>query len=49
MNVYKITMHVKCTKDDAAFLQEILAQTVYDELELGSVFNVSVEPDNLIE
>jgi len=46
MNIYKVTMHVKCTEDDAELLRKILAQTIYDDFELGSVFNVSVELDN---
>lgn len=49
MNIYKIEMYVKGTEDDAIALRKDLAQTVYDEFELGSAFGVSVTPDDCPE
>lgn len=42
MNTYKISIYVKGTEDDAVALRKSLAQSVYDEFELGSVFGVDV-------
>lgn len=42
-NTYKVQMYVKGTEEDAISLRKSLAQSVYDEFELGSVFGVSVE------
>jgi len=53
MNTYKVKMYVNGTEDDAISLRKSLAQSVYDEYELGSVFGVSVEldvpPENLFD
>ena len=46
MSLYKVQMNVKCTDEDASALREELAQIVYDEFELESVFGVSVDLDN---
>ena len=43
MNTYKVQMYINGTENDAIFLRKSLAQTTYDEYELGSVFGVSVE------
>lgn len=42
MNTYKVQMYVKGTEEDAASLRKHLAQSVYDEFELGSVFGVRI-------
>jgi hypothetical protein len=42
-NTYKIQMYVKCTEEKAVSLREELAQITYDEFELDSVFDVSVD------
>lgn len=49
MYTYKIQMYVEGSEDDAISLRKSLAQTVYDEFELGSVFGVSVERDEVPE
>lgn len=46
MDTYRVRMYVKGTEDDAIALRKSLAQTVYDEFELGSVYGVRVEIDN---
>ena len=43
MDFYKIQMYVKCTEEKADSLREELAQTIYDEFELGSVFGLDIE------
>ena len=43
MTYYKIQMYVKCTEEKAASLQKELAQTIYDEFELDSVFSVNID------
>ena len=43
MDYYKIQMYVKCTEEKADSLREELAQTIYDEFELGSVFGLDIE------
>ena len=43
MSSYKIQMYVKCTEEKAESLQKELAQTIYDEFELDSVFSVNVD------
>lgn len=48
-NIYKVDMYVKGTDDDAISLRKSLAQTIYDEFELGSVFGVTVTLDNCPE
>lgn len=45
MNVYKIQAFAKGSEEDAISLRKELAQTIYDEFELGGVFGVSVELD----
>lgn len=53
MNIYRVEMYIEGMEDDAASLRKSLAQTVYDEFELGSVFGVRVEqnepPENLFD
>ena len=46
MNTYKVQMYIRGSEDDAASLRKHLAQTVYDEFELGSVFGVEIELDS---
>ena len=46
MDTYKIQMYIKATAKDAVWLRKNLAQIVYDEFELSSVFGVSVEQEN---
>lgn len=46
MNNYKIQMSFEGTEEDADSLRKELAQVVYDEFELGSVYNVSVNLNN---
>ena len=46
MNTYKVQMYINGSEDDAASLRKCLAQAVYDEFELGSVFGVKVELDD---
>jgi len=42
-NYYKVQMYVKCTDEKTATLKKELAQIIYDEFELDSVFSVNVE------
>jgi len=53
MNYYKVQMYVKCTEEKAASLRQELAQTIYDEFELDSVFGVDVDmetpPETIFE
>ena len=43
MNTYRVRMYINGTEDDAISLRKNLAQTVYDEFELGSVYGLSVD------
>lgn len=43
MNTYKIKALVKGSEEDADGLRKYLAQTIYDEFELGGVYGVSIE------
>ena len=49
MNTYKVEMYIKGSEEDAVSLRKSLAQTVYDEFELGSVFGVTVRLDEPAE
>ncbi len=44
-STYKVQMYVQGTEEDAIGLRKDLAQTVYDEFELGSVFGVTIDLD----
>ena len=45
MSIYKVEMYIQGTQEDMTALYTHLAQTVYDEFELGAVFRVKIELD----